>query len=241
MTDKKDKADYIYEIVPGKDRAAEIKHFSDTSYRIDDNDQMHHIWPFKRVHCNHSSKIEIRDAGEMGVGVFANTDIAKDEYLCCYFGKLTHIAEDYSDYTFGLTMPNNVYAMTIDSKYNGNISRYFNHNYDTNCSTVTQYHYENWQKEGEAAPYSIGKYWQYNESEKYKNSYYYYCDEHESTWDKPADNLVRWPIIDKEEPHITFIAKRDIKKDEQLFIDYGKAYWETREKKLINDNKKNDK
>ena len=71
-------------------------HFCDICYRVSASDQMSYLWPFPLISCDHNSKIELRPAGEMGLGVFAKQDIEEEEYLCCYFGKLTHIAEEYN-------------------------------------------------------------------------------------------------------------------------------------------------
>lgn len=207
------------------------RHFSDTSYRINRSDQIQHLWPFSLVSCHQSSKIELRPAGEMGFGVFVNADVESGEYLCCYFGKMTHVAEEYSDYTFDLVLPNNVYSMTVDSDSFGNISRYINHSYSPNCKTCTEFHHEGWQQKNQK-PYSPSSDWQYIASKEDENRYYYYRDGFESVWYKPTENLARWPIAG-EEPHICFRANKKILKDEQLFIDYGKSYWATRDKKPL--------
>lgn len=207
-------------------------HFSDVCYRIHKSDQTNYLWNFPLISCDFSPKIELRKAGEMGFGVFAKADIEKNEYLCCYFGELFHVPEEYSDYTFDLVMPNNAYSFTVDSKKYGNISRYINHSYSPNCKICTEFHFDKWQQDSKT-PYSPNQDWQYIASKEDANRYYYYRDGKESVWDKPSSNLARWPIQGKEEPHICFRADKKILKDEQLFINYGKAYWATREKKPI--------
>jgi SET domain-containing protein len=204
--------------------------FSRKSYELDENDeQLRYLWPFVEVTCSHNEKIGVKKTDNMGLGVFAKEDIAQGEYLCCYFGKLTHIPEGYSDYTFDIRMPNNAYYLTIDAKESGNISRYINHSYDANCESLTEFHYAGWQKSSER-PYSPSQDWQYISSKEDENRFYYYKQGQPSTWDKPNEKMARWPEINREEPHITFRAKRDIKKGEQLFINYGEAYWKTRDK-----------
>lgn len=206
------------------------KKFSAESCRIVGagfGNQMDYIWPFPRIACKSSDKIELLDAGDMGLGAFAVDDIKEGEYLCCYIGNIMHIPEIYSDYIFNLKLPNNIYSITIDSLEHGNISRFFNHSNSPNCRISTEYHYHSWQESSEK-PYSPDKSWQYIPSKDDENRYYYYKEGEESVWEKPKSDLARWPLKDKEEPHICFHAARDIKKGEQLFIDYGKSYWETR-------------
>ncbi len=234
---KEDKILSDKNVVQKKDNAkrlvSALVHFCDKVNRCDDSDQMKNIWPFKPVTCNVSKKIELRETSEMDLGVFALETIEKDEYIGCYIGMITHIPESYSDYAFNLSMPNSVYAVTIDSKWNGNISRFLNHSYEPNCVSTTEYHYDGCHEVGAEPIYVPGQYWQYVESKDSKGRYYYFRNDFESVWDKPPSELVRWPIKEKEEPHIVFRAERRIEKDEQLFINYGVDYWETRSKKPL--------
>ncbi len=206
---------------------AAASHYCDKCNRLADSDQMHYLWPFPLVPCEVSEKIELRDAGEMGFGVFAKEDIDAGEYLCCYLGILSHISSEETNYSFGIKLPNNAYSMTIDSKWSGNISRFVNHSYEPNCTSHTEYHFEGWRNES-TPPYLPNHNWQYMRSKESGEKYYYYRNGFESVWEKPASDLVRWPIQNKEEPHIVFRASKKIAKDGQLFVSYGESYWKSR-------------